>query len=164
MRSHQVAVPELAEVVRHEALRLVDQRGQLPHRSIAAGELAEEPPADRMADETQEQRGDRRSVGVRHIRHHSTTYAGVSDRSSQFDGLSSAGEGRLAEGRSGDGPRQRGVPDLLGPRVAERVDQEERGIQDDVGLVGHGVADGDGASARIVLDEDEVEVQAGSGP
>ena len=43
-------------MVRHEALGLVDQGGQLPDRPVAEGELTQEPPADRMPDETDEKR------------------------------------------------------------------------------------------------------------
>ena len=39
-REHQPTVAELAEVVRHETLRLVNELRQLPYRPIAADQLA----------------------------------------------------------------------------------------------------------------------------
>jgi hypothetical protein len=43
-------------VVRDEALRLVDQLRQLPHRTIALHELSQQTPANWMRDKTHEAR------------------------------------------------------------------------------------------------------------
>jgi hypothetical protein len=53
-----------------QALRLVDQLGQLPHGSIALSELLQEPPPHRMSDQSDERRrvagflGDRDDTGL----------------------------------------------------------------------------------------------------
>jgi hypothetical protein len=52
----QFPVPELAEVIRDEALRLTEHGGQLAHGAVAACELPEQPPADRVPRELQERR------------------------------------------------------------------------------------------------------------
>ena len=48
VRGHESAFPEQTQVVRHQALRLVDQRHELPHRPIALHELAQQPPPQRV--------------------------------------------------------------------------------------------------------------------
>ena len=69
------------EVVGDQALRPADERAELAHPPIAARQLAEHAPAQRMAGERQEaRRGDGPTqVGGSHARH---------DTSSQFDGSS----------------------------------------------------------------------------
>src|SRR5215469_1809476 len=62
-RGDELRRPELAQVVGDERLRLADRRRQLAHAAVAQRELAEEPPAERMAGEAKEHR---RSIhGVR---------------------------------------------------------------------------------------------------
>jgi hypothetical protein len=53
-RGDQAAVAQLAQVVGDEALRLRDQRAQLAHAPVAARQLAQQPPAQRLAGEPQE--------------------------------------------------------------------------------------------------------------
>ena len=48
-RRDQAGVPQLAQVVRDQVLRLADQVGQLVHRAVAAGQIAQQPPAQRDA-------------------------------------------------------------------------------------------------------------------
>ena len=53
-RRDQAAVPQLAEVVGDEALGLTHESGQLVHRPVAAAQLTEQSPAQRMTGELQE--------------------------------------------------------------------------------------------------------------
>ena len=55
-RGDEPAVAQLAQVVRHQALRLADELGQLPHGPVAAHELAEQPPPQRMCHQPHEPR------------------------------------------------------------------------------------------------------------
>ena len=56
MRRYQPGVPQLAQVVRDEVLGLADQAGQFVHHPIAARQLGQQPPANRMTGEAQELR------------------------------------------------------------------------------------------------------------
>ena len=53
---HEAAVAEMAQVVRHQALRLVDQRHQLRHGPIAAHQLLQQPPTHRVRRQSHERR------------------------------------------------------------------------------------------------------------
>ena len=53
-REHESTVAELAEVIRHEALRLVDELGELRHGAVAADQLAQQPPANRVRGQPHE--------------------------------------------------------------------------------------------------------------
>jgi hypothetical protein len=55
-REHQPTIAKLPEVVRHQALRLVDQPGQLSHRAIALHQLPQHPPTNGMGHEPHEAR------------------------------------------------------------------------------------------------------------
>ena len=53
---HQLAGSQLTQVVRHQALRLVEQLHQLPDRTIAVHQLPQQPPPNRVRDKLQEPR------------------------------------------------------------------------------------------------------------
>ena len=55
-RRHQTAIAQLTQVIRDEALTLPSQLAQLAHTPIAARELAQQPPAQRMARKPQKWR------------------------------------------------------------------------------------------------------------
>ena len=55
-RRDQAAVAQAAQVVGDEVLALVGQRTQLPDAPVAARQLAQQPPAQRMARQLQEAR------------------------------------------------------------------------------------------------------------
>ena len=55
-RRHQTAVAQLTQVIRDEALTLPSQLAQLTDTPIAARELAQQPPAQRMARKPQKRR------------------------------------------------------------------------------------------------------------
>ena len=61
-RRHEPTFAEQAQVVGHQALRLVDQHHQLPHGPIALHELSQQPPPQRMRRQPHESW---RFVGVR---------------------------------------------------------------------------------------------------
>jgi hypothetical protein len=50
----QPGIAQLAQVVRDEALGLPHQVGQLVHRAVAAGQAAQQPPAQRVPRQLQE--------------------------------------------------------------------------------------------------------------
>ena len=54
---HQLACPQAGEVVRDEALRLAERLRELADLPVAAGEFAEQLPAQRVSSELQEARG-----------------------------------------------------------------------------------------------------------
>ena len=56
-RRHQPAVAEQTQVVRHQALRLVDERHQLPHGPIALHQLSQQPPPHRVRCQPHERGG-----------------------------------------------------------------------------------------------------------
>ena len=56
-RGDQPTVAEQTQVVRHEALRLVDQHHQLPHGPIALHEFSQQPPPERVRREPDERWG-----------------------------------------------------------------------------------------------------------
>src|SRR6187431_3120209 len=51
---HESALAEEAQVVRDQALRLVDQGHQLLDRAVALNQFLQQPPAQRMGGETHE--------------------------------------------------------------------------------------------------------------
>src|SRR5215216_5455910 len=53
---HQVSGSQLTQVVRHQALRLVEQLDQLPDRTIAVHQLPQQPPPNGVGDKLQEPR------------------------------------------------------------------------------------------------------------
>ena len=53
-RRHQPSRPELAQVIRHQVLRLAQQPRQLIHPPVAAGQFPQQPPPHRMPRELQE--------------------------------------------------------------------------------------------------------------
>jgi hypothetical protein len=53
---YQLAGSQLTQVVRHQALRLVEQLHQLPDRTIAVHQLPQQPPPNGVRDELQEPR------------------------------------------------------------------------------------------------------------
>ena len=55
-RRHEPTVAELTQVVRHQALRLVDQHRQLPDGPIALHQLSQQPPPQRMRRQPHERR------------------------------------------------------------------------------------------------------------
>ena len=55
-RGHQPAVAQLAQVIGDEVLSLGRQRTQLRDAPVAAGQLAQQPPAQRMARQLQKPR------------------------------------------------------------------------------------------------------------
>ena len=55
-RGYQAAIPQLAQVVRDQVLRLADQAGQLVHHAVAPGQLGQEAPTQGMPGQLQELR------------------------------------------------------------------------------------------------------------
>ena len=53
---HEPTIAELTQVVRHQALRLVDQLHQLPDGPIALHQLSQQPPPQRVRRQTHERR------------------------------------------------------------------------------------------------------------
>jgi hypothetical protein len=58
--AHDARVPQLRQVVRDEVLRLADEVDELAHATVAATELADELPAQRIGQETEDLRRLRR--------------------------------------------------------------------------------------------------------
>jgi hypothetical protein len=48
---HELASSQLTKVIRHQALRCLDQLSQLRDRPVAVDEFLQQPPADRMSRE-----------------------------------------------------------------------------------------------------------------
>ena len=64
-RRDETAMPELAEVIGDEVLRLADKFGEFVDDPVASGELPEQPPAERVPRKLQEVgRGDMGRVRV----------------------------------------------------------------------------------------------------
>ena len=69
-RRHEAAVAELAQVVRDQVLRLADQRASARHPAVAAGQLAQQPPAQRVSGQLQETRRRALAIGYRSRHRH----------------------------------------------------------------------------------------------
>ena len=85
-RRHQPTITQQTQVVRHQALRLIDQHHQLPNGPIAAHQLSQQPPAQRMRRQTDERRrvtGRRTGFEARRHRIHSTHL--TNNQSNQID-------------------------------------------------------------------------------
>ena len=67
-RGDQAAIPQFAQVVRDQILRLADQAGQLVHHPVAPGQLAQKAPTQGMPGQLQEFQ--RRNVGMAVLRAH----------------------------------------------------------------------------------------------
>ena len=75
-RRHQTGIPQLAQVVRDQVLRLTDQARQLVHHAVAPGQLAQQPPTQGMPRQLQElRRGD---IRVNLLRTHTQTITSIS--------------------------------------------------------------------------------------
>src|SRR5215208_2294235 len=67
---HQLAGSQLTQVVRHQALGLVEQLDQLPDRTIAVHQLPQQPPPNGVGDKLQDPRRIRASpTGHDRLRH-----------------------------------------------------------------------------------------------
>ena len=65
-RRHQPSRPELAQVIRHQVLRLAQQPRQLIDPPVAAGQFPQQSPPQRMPRELQEIQGIRAGPSLRH--------------------------------------------------------------------------------------------------
>src|SRR5205807_6314296 len=53
-RRNQAGIPQLAQVVRDQVLRLIEQAGELVHHAVAPGQLTQQTPTQRMPRDLQE--------------------------------------------------------------------------------------------------------------
>ncbi len=79
MRRHQPTVAKQAQVIRHQILRLADERDQLLHGPIALHQLAQQPPTDRMRRQPHERRRFTSLDGHRLNRSHETDFSEVGE-------------------------------------------------------------------------------------